>query len=131
MRNCIRGIQPRFGHDLDPGQLPHPCADFRQGRADLSAIAYDGAEAVEAARGHAPEAILLDIGLPKMNGYDVCRAIRAQSGGEAIRIIALSGWGQEADRKKSAEAGFDVHLVKPVEMADIERALGRAAVTRA
>ena len=77
--------------------------------------AYDGLEAVKASAKFHPEIILLDIGLPRMNGYEACRMIRQQSTGENIVIVALTGWGQEEDRRKSRSAGFDRHLVKPVD----------------
>jgi len=78
-------------------------------------IARDGIEAIEAAAEHRPEVVLLDIGLPKLSGHDVCRRIRAEAWGKDIVVIALTGWGQEEDRRKSQEAGFDGHLVKPVD----------------
>ena len=59
--------------------------------------------------------ILLDVGMPNMNGYEACRAIRQQPGGKSIAIIAMTGWGQDEDRRISLEAGFDYHLVKPVD----------------
>lgn len=77
--------------------------------------AHDGAEALERAATFKPDIILLDIGLPKMNGYDVCRAIRTQAWGNDILIVAVTGWGQAEDRRKSQEAGFDGHFVKPVD----------------
>ena len=77
-------------------------------------MAHDGVDAVEQAASFRPDVILLDIGLPKMDGYDACRAIREQPWGTGIKMIALTGWGQEEDRRKSLEAGFDMHLVKPV-----------------
>jgi PAS domain S-box-containing protein len=77
--------------------------------------AHDGVEAVAAAERFRPDILLLDIGLPKMNGYDVCREIRQQPWGGDMILVALTGWGQETDRRRSAEAGFDGHLVKPVE----------------
>jgi PAS domain S-box-containing protein len=85
--------------------------------------AYDGLEAIEVAREFQPDVILLDIGLPKLNGYETCRAIRAQPGGDKIVMFALTGWGQDEDRRKSHEAGFDGHLVKPVEHATLLNAL--------
>jgi PAS domain S-box-containing protein len=85
--------------------------------------AYDGEAAVAVAREGAPEVILLDIGLPGMNGYDACRAIRAQQAPSRPIILALTGWGQQEDRRKSAEAGFDGHLVKPVDHAQLLRAI--------
>jgi DNA-binding response OmpR family regulator len=63
-----------------------------------------------------PSIVLLDIGLPKRNGHEVARWIRAQPGGADVLLIALSGWGQKDDVRKSREAGFDMHLVKPVEL---------------
>ena len=78
-------------------------------------IAHDGVEAIEAVEKHRPEVLLLDIGLPKLSGHDVCRQVRAQPWGKDIVVIALTGWGQEEDRRKSQEAGFDGHLVKPVD----------------
>jgi PAS domain S-box-containing protein len=80
-------------------------------------MAHDGVAAVEAIEKHRPEVVLLDIGLPKLSGHDVCRRVREQSWGKDIVIIALTGWGQEEDRRKSREAGFDGHLVKPVDHA--------------
>jgi PAS domain S-box-containing protein len=86
-------------------------------RADGHAVsvAHDGAGATEAVAAFKPDVILLDIGLPGMNGYETCRAIRARPGGERIVIAALTGWGQDDDHRRSREAGFDAHLVKPVE----------------
>ncbi|MGH8564728.1 MAG: PAS domain-containing protein [Gammaproteobacteria bacterium] len=78
-------------------------------------MAHDGLEAVEAAERFRPEVVLLDIGLPQLNGYDVCRRIREQPWGKTMMLIALTGWGQEEDRRQSKDAGFDAHLVKPVD----------------
>ena len=78
-------------------------------------MAYDGLEAVEAAERFRPEVVLLDIGLPQLNGYDACRRIREQPWGKTMVLIALTGWGQEEDRRQSKDAGFDAHLVKPVD----------------
>jgi PAS domain S-box-containing protein len=77
--------------------------------------AHDGIEAIAAAERVHPDAVLLDIGLPKLNGYEVCRRIREQPWGKRLMIVALTGWGQEEDRQRSQEAGFDTHLVKPVD----------------
>ena len=76
--------------------------------------AYDGEEALREADGRRPDIILLDIGMPKVDGHEVCRRIRAESWGKDICFVAITGWGQEADRLRTKEAGFDVHLVKPV-----------------
>ncbi|HET7285950.1 MAG TPA: response regulator, partial [Pyrinomonadaceae bacterium] len=78
-------------------------------------LAYDGVEALEAIDKHRPEVVLLDIGLPKLDGHEVCRRIREKPWGKDIVIIALTGWGQEDDRRKSEQAGFNGHLVKPVD----------------
>jgi PAS domain S-box-containing protein len=86
-------------------------------------IAHDGIEALEVADRYRPEIVLLDIGLPRLNGYEVCRRIRTQSWGKDIKVIALTGWGQDEDRRKSQEAGFDGHLVKPVNYDELIRLL--------
>ena len=65
---------------------------------------------------HKPDVILLDIGLPILDGYQVCSAIRKETWGKNITIIALTGWGQDEDRRKSKEAGFDHHMVKPISL---------------
>lgn len=85
--------------------------------------ADDGLAAIEAAAEFVPDVILLDIGLPKMNGYDVCRRIREQAWSKNTLIIALTGWGQDKDREQSAEAGFDHHLVKPVDLTALQHLL--------
>jgi CheY-like chemotaxis protein len=78
-------------------------------------IAPDGEAAVEAARRLKPDLILLDIGMPKLDGNAACRSIRAEPWGRTLTVYALTGWGQDDDRRRSQEAGFDGHLVKPVE----------------
>jgi len=80
-------------------------------------IAHDGLEALDAAASFRPDVMLLDIGLPKLNGYEVARRLREQPWGNDITLIALTGWGQDEDRRKTREAGFDSHLVKPVDHA--------------
>ena len=85
--------------------------------------AHDGIEAVEVAESFRPELVLLDIGLPRLNGYEVARRIRQQPWGRELTLVALTGWGQDEDRRLSHEAGFDFHLVKPVDLAVLERLL--------
>ena len=85
--------------------------------------AQDGIEAVEQAEKFKPDIILLDIGLPKLNGYDACRAMREQPWGKAIIIIALTGYGQEVTIAKHRRTGFDGHLVKPVSHAALVKML--------
>jgi PAS domain S-box-containing protein len=87
-------------------------------------IAHDGLEAVRSAEQIRPEVVLLDIGLPRLDGYEACRRIRAQSWGQDLQLVALTGWGQEEDRQKSRDAGFDAHLVKPVDDAVLLKLLG-------
>ena len=76
--------------------------------------AHDGLAAIKSASEFLPDIILLDIGLPKLNGYEACRRIREQPWSAHMVIVALTGWGQDEDRRRSAEAGFDHHFVKPV-----------------
>jgi two-component system CheB/CheR fusion protein len=83
----------------------------------------DGVEAVERAPGFAPDLVMLDIGMPRMNGYEACRRLREQDGGGDAVIIAVTGWGQDEDRARSREAGFDLHLTKPVDPAAVEALL--------
>jgi PAS domain S-box-containing protein len=85
--------------------------------------AHDGLEAVEAAAAFQPDVVLLDIGLPKLNGYEAARQIREQPGCTGVVLIALTGWGQDEDRRRSREAGFDHHMTKPVELADLQKLL--------
>lgn len=87
-------------------------------------VAYDGQEALKAAEAFLPEVALLDIGMPRMNGYEAARQMRKQPWGRGLTLIALTGWGQEADKRKALEAGFDHHLTKPVEIAALEKLLG-------
>ncbi len=79
--------------------------------------AYSGQEALQAAESFRPELILLDLGLPQMSGYEVCETLRREPWGKELVIAALTGWGQEEDRKRTQAAGFDAHLVKPVDHA--------------
>jgi CheY-like chemotaxis protein len=77
-------------------------------------IARTGADGVDVARRHPPDVVLCDIGLPEMDGYAVARELRADPMTAPIRLVALTGYGREADRDLAAAAGFDIHLVKPV-----------------
>jgi len=86
-------------------------------------LAHDGLAAVEAAAALRPDVILMDIGLPRMNGYEAARAIRAQGATPPPLLVALTGWGQDEDRQRSEAAGFDAHVVKPIEEAALTRLL--------
>jgi DNA-binding response OmpR family regulator len=81
--------------------------------------AHDGEEAIAAARRLEPAVILLDLGLPRLNGFETCREIRQQAWARDAVIVALTGWGQDDDRRRSSEAGFDAHLVKPVDHTEL------------
>ncbi|MGQ0697669.1 MAG: ATP-binding protein [Panacagrimonas sp.] len=126
--------QPRVG---EPGMLPPRrilvVDDNQDSAASMAAlleldshethIAWDGVAAVDAAASWLPDVVLLDIGLPGLNGYEVARRIREQPWGKRMVLVAVTGWGQEADRSKSRDAGFDAHLVKPASHASIVRVL--------
>ena len=86
-------------------------------------MAHDGLEALEVAEAFQPEVILLDIGLPKMNGYEVARRIREKPYGIDMVLIALTGWGQEEDKRRSKESGFNTHIVKPVDHPELKKIL--------
>lgn len=92
--------------------------------------AYDGVAAVAQARAAAPDIVIMDIGMPGMDGYDAARLIRQQPGGDHILLIALTGWGQSTDRKRASEAGFDHHLVKPVNYDQLMQCLQAPAAER-
>ncbi|HEX4522173.1 MAG TPA: ATP-binding protein [Casimicrobiaceae bacterium] len=86
-------------------------------------IAHDGVEALGIASEYRPDAVVLDIGMPKMNGYEVARKLRTQAWGKEMIIVAASGWGQDADKQRSRECGVDHHLVKPLEPSSLLRVL--------
>ncbi len=90
-------------------------------------VAHDGPQALAALEHGMPDIIFLDIGLPSMTGYEVAKKIRSLPGGEHVRLVALTGWGTEADKLKAQEAGFTEHLTKPVDLAHIEQILGTAS----
>ena len=90
--------------------------------------AFDGVEAVAAAARFKPDVIVMDIGLPNLNGYEAARQIREQPWGKTLFLVALTGWGLDEDRKKTADAGFDAHLVKPVDYAVLEELLAGVVV---
>lgn len=85
--------------------------------------AHDGESAVATAETFLPDVVLLDIGLPKLNGYEVAQRIRGSAWGAAMYLIAITGWGQDEDRQRSTEVGLNQHMVKPVEAAALEKLL--------
>jgi PAS domain S-box-containing protein len=93
-------------------------------------LAHGGRDALEAVRDHRPQVVLLDIGLPQIDGYEVARRLRERCPREAITLVAMTGYGQAADRERSHAAGFDHHLVKPANYAELERILAEATPLR-
>jgi len=89
--------------------------------------AHDGESAVATAETFLPDVILLDIGLPKLNGYEVAQRIRETSWGTSMYLIAVTGWGQDEDRQRSSEVGLNLHMVKPVEPSALEKVLATLA----
>jgi PAS domain S-box-containing protein len=92
--------------------------------------AHDGPQALEAADQFLPDVAILDVGLPTLSGHDVCRHLRERSWGRSVFIVALTGWGQEEDRRKSRDAGFDDHYVKPVDHSELLNRLRSVAQDR-
>jgi CheY-like chemotaxis protein len=93
--------------------------------------ARNGIEALEIVEQFHPDVVLLDIGMPKLNGYETARQLRQKPGGAQLLLVALTGWGQETDRLRSTEAGFDSHLIKPVDVAHIQSLLEKRSQHRA
>ena len=90
------------------------------------AMAHDGEEAVRLAGEFQPDVAFLDLGMPKLDGYEAARTIRRQSWGKKIMLVALTGWGQQEDKRRSREAGFDAHLVKPIDFVALEELVAQS-----
>ena len=90
---------------------------------NLVRTVHDGAEAVKVAESFRPQVILMDVGMPRLNGYEATRRIREQPWAQSVTIVALTGWGHEGDLERSREAGCDGHLVKPVSLPELETLL--------
>jgi CheY-like chemotaxis protein len=90
-----------------------------------SLAVYGAIEALERVPQFRPDIVLLDIGLPEMNGYEVARRLREMEGQSALRLVALTGYGQSDDRARAMAAGFDAHLAKPVDLDALERFLAQ------
>ena len=95
-------------------------------------VAYSGIAALETARSYRPDIVFLDIGMPNMDGYEVARRLRQEPGLEKVVLAALTGWGQQEDRRRAAEAGFNHHVVKPPEPKSLQIVLAelKPAATR-
>ena len=87
-------------------------------------IAHDGEEALRIAREAMPEAMILDIGMPRLTGDQVARAVRGEPWGGRVFLVAVTGWGEPEDKERASAAGFDHHLTKPVDVDDMEKLLG-------
>ena len=96
-------------------------------RGHATRTAYDGTTALAEVATFRPEVLLLDLGLPDINGADVCKAIRAEPWGKRMLVVALSGWGQERDKRRTAEAGFDAHLTKPANIGELTHLLANTS----
>lgn len=92
-------------------------------RGHETRTAHDGETAVSTAEEFRPRVILLDIGLPKLNGYEVAQRIRQEAWGEQMFLVAVTGWGQDEDRQRAEDVGMNLHMVKPVEPAALDRLL--------
>ena len=101
-------------------------AQLLRARGHDTLTAYDGLEGVAEAERHKPDVILLDLGMPKLNGYDACRRIRERPWSTDTVLIALTGWGQAEDKRRTEAAGFNAHLVKPVDLASVDKILESA-----
>jgi PAS domain S-box-containing protein len=88
-----------------------------------TAYAHDGVQALATAQAYQPHIVILDIGLPDLNGYEVARQLRSRSGGGALFLVAATGWGQDADRARAREAGFDLHMTKPIDFGALQDAI--------
>jgi CheY-like chemotaxis protein len=121
-------------HVAAPGQRRIMVVDDNQNAAEVMGMllkalgndvrtVFSGLEAIEVAERFRPDLILLDIGMPKMNGYETARRLRDQPWGKEIVLAALTGWGQEEDKRRTREAGFNHHFVKPVDMNVLQRFL--------
>lgn len=93
-------------------------------------VAHDGRTALDLLNGYRPDMVFLDIGMPDMDGFEVARMLRQRPGLEKLRLTALTGWGQQEDRRRTAAAGFDHHLVKPVEPETLEQLLATVKTSR-
>ena len=124
-----RSSVPQSSHQREPRLTPRRRVlvvdDNRDAAASQTAMlrlmghevesAPDGLVALETAAAFRPDVVLLDIGMPKLNGYEVCRRLRAQPWGAGLLIVAVTGWGQDSDKLRAREAGFDHHLTKPMD----------------
>ncbi|HET9624795.1 MAG TPA: ATP-binding protein [Kofleriaceae bacterium] len=100
-------------------------AEYLEAMGNTTRVAHDGAQALRLVEDFVPELALLDIGLPVMDGYELAQQLRARLGHDHLRLIAVTGYGQESDRQKAKDASFDAHLVKPIDFARLDQLLAR------
>ena len=128
-----KGVAPQDGRRIlvvdDNRDVAESLSELLRIAGHAVQTAHDGLEAVAMAEQYRPEVVLLDIGMPRLDGFGACRRMRAQGWGKGMRIVALSGWGGDDDRRKTHEAGFDGHLVKPVEPAALLALLEESAAS--
>ncbi|MET0335345.1 MAG: ATP-binding protein [Rhizobacter sp.] len=106
-------------------------AELLRGGGHAVEVVHDGMAALAAAQRHTPDLALLDIGMPRLNGYDLARKLRAEASLQGVMLVAITGWGQASDREEALNAGFDQHLTKPVDPSLLQGLLDRAANARA
>jgi CheY-like chemotaxis protein len=144
---ALAGVESALVHAAPPDASPGPrrrvlVVDDNHDAADSLAmllrlgghevhVYHDGPTAVAAAEELKPEVVLLDIGLPEMNGFEVARRLRLDPDLAATLLVAVTGYGQDQDLRRSREAGFDHHLVKPIDPAMLQAIFGRCAVSSA
>jgi CheY-like chemotaxis protein len=109
----------------DPRAAAPPVAPILLWGGTGVAPAHDGLEALSRGESFRPDVVLLDLGMPRMNGYETARRIREREWGLRATLVALTGWGQDSDRQRTQEAGFALHLVKPVDAIELEHAIER------
>jgi CheY-like chemotaxis protein len=95
--------------------------DLLRKRGHVVEVAFDGPAALARGGAFRPDLVMMDLGMPIMDGFETCRHMRSLAWGQRARIAAVSGWGQPQDRERSKDAGFDEHVIKPVEPHTIER----------
>jgi len=138
---CQHPLQPGMGADAAEDSLRVLVVDDNRDSADLQATllhhngyqvktAYDGTDALEVALRFRPDAILLDIGLPEIDGYEVAYRVRQQAALNGVALIAMTGYGQPEDRQRSEAVGFDYHLVKPAEFSELQEILKSVSEAR-
>jgi signal transduction histidine kinase/ActR/RegA family two-component response regulator len=131
----VRAREPYRGHRVlvvdDNRDAADALASLLELEGNETHVAHDGASAVELAESLRPDVMLLDIGLPRLNGYEVARRVRAEPWGGSMLLIALTGWGHPEEQAKSVEAGFDHHLVKPADIGTVTDLLSQHAAAAA